>query len=425
MLSQTKARSLTYSYKGISDVKSESERLPLSRLPVLDNAWPFVPLGELCRLVNGDAYRESDWTTKGVPIIRIQNLNNAAKPFKHWAGPTDKLVNVKDGDLLLAWSSTPGTSFGAHFWERGPGLLNQHIFRVDLDRERLCPEWARFSINHGLEDLIAKAHGAVGLRHVTKRECEAIPIPLPPLAEQRRLAAQLRGQLAAVAEARAALQAQLKAAAALPAAYLREVFESTAAQAWPSIAIREVAQMLPAASISTAGDTTIRVITSACLSESGFSPLGIKTATMKKSDATRAIVTPGEILIARSNTAELVGRCAVAPAGLENIAASDLTIRLFPDARLDASFACRYLAYLQLTGYWKEKAGGASDTMKKITRGQLNDLPIPLPSLPEQRAIAARLDESFARVATLRAGLEARLAAVERLPAALLRKVFE
>ena len=49
---------------------------------------------------------------------------------------------------------------------------------------------------------------------------------------------------------------------------------------------------------------------------------------------------------------------------------------------------------------------------------------ISLAPLSEQRAIAARLDESFVRVATLRASLEARLAAVERLPAALLREVF-
>ncbi len=49
-------------------------------------------------------------------------------------------------------------------------------------------------------------------------------IPLPPLAEQRRIAARLREQLAEIDRAKAALDAQRKAIDALPAALLREVF---------------------------------------------------------------------------------------------------------------------------------------------------------------------------------------------------------
>jgi type I restriction enzyme S subunit len=48
---------------------------------------------------------------------------------------------------------------------------------------------------------------------------------IPSIAEQRRLAACLRGQMAEVERARAAVQAQLDAAQTLPAALLRAVFE--------------------------------------------------------------------------------------------------------------------------------------------------------------------------------------------------------
>lgn len=61
----------------------------------------------------------------------------------------------------------------------------------------------------------------------------ALQVPLPPLPEQRRIAAILTEQLAAVDRARAAVQAQLDAAKALPAAYLRGVFESEEAKRWP------------------------------------------------------------------------------------------------------------------------------------------------------------------------------------------------
>lgn len=47
----------------------------------LPEGWRWVRLGEVCRLINGDAYRDTDWSTEGTPIIRIQNLNDSSKPF--------------------------------------------------------------------------------------------------------------------------------------------------------------------------------------------------------------------------------------------------------------------------------------------------------------------------------------------------------
>jgi len=59
---------------------------------------------------------------------------------------------------------------------------------------------------------------------VTLGMLKAFPIPLPPLDEQRRIAAHLRDQLAEIDRAKAALEAQRAAIDALPAALLREVF---------------------------------------------------------------------------------------------------------------------------------------------------------------------------------------------------------
>jgi type I restriction enzyme S subunit len=104
--------------------------------------------------VNGKAFKASDWSTTGVPIIRIQNLNGPDKPFNYWAGSLDDQVRVKSGDLLFAWSGTPGTSFGAHLWRGGESILNQHIFRCDIDVNAITPEWARFVVNTQLDRLI-------------------------------------------------------------------------------------------------------------------------------------------------------------------------------------------------------------------------------------------------------------------------------
>lgn len=151
--------------------------------------WETPQLGTLCSLVNGKAYKASDWSTEGLPIIRIQNLNDPLKPFNHWPNGIEGQVEVNHGDVLLAWSGTPGTSFGAHFWRGDRGVLNQHIFRVELDSTRISKRWAILAINRQLDHLIDQAHGGVGLKHVTRGVVESLQIPLPPLPEQRRIAA--------------------------------------------------------------------------------------------------------------------------------------------------------------------------------------------------------------------------------------------
>lgn len=152
-------------------------------------SWPLVKFGDICKLQNGAAFKPSDWSNKGLPIVRIQNLNNENKPFNY----TEKFVpdrfHIDSGDLLFSWSGTPGTSFGAFFWHRGKAYLNQHIFKVTVNDDKIFAPYLRSAINSKLDEIIFAAHGGVGLKHITKGKLEAIQIPLPPLAEQKRIAA--------------------------------------------------------------------------------------------------------------------------------------------------------------------------------------------------------------------------------------------
>ena len=186
--------------------------------------WPNLCLREICILVNGKAFKPSDWSTSGKPIIRIQNLNDATKPFNYWDGSLEKQVIVNPGAVLLAWSGTPGTSFGAHIWNREDGVLNQHIFRVDFTRPDILPEWFTYSVNQRLDVLIHQAHGGVGLRHVKKSQVEALEIPLPPLSEQKRITAILNDRMADIARACTAVKEKLETINQLPSAIFRKAF---------------------------------------------------------------------------------------------------------------------------------------------------------------------------------------------------------
>ena len=88
-------------------------------------------------------------------------------------------------------SGTPGTSFGAHVWERGPAVLNQHIFKSIIIGDAFEIPFLKLAINSRLLELIEQAHGGVGLQHITKPKLEAVVLTLPPLAEQHRIVAKV------------------------------------------------------------------------------------------------------------------------------------------------------------------------------------------------------------------------------------------
>jgi type I restriction enzyme S subunit len=148
--------------------------------------WPTKSLGEVCELVNGAAFKPSDWDGSGLPIVRIQNLNDSTKPFNYTSRKIAEKFRVRPGDTLLSWSGTPGTSFGCFRWGGPEGWLNQHIFNVHLNVQMLPPFFIH-QVNSKLDELIGKAHGGVGLQHITKGALSSVNMTVPPLEEQERL----------------------------------------------------------------------------------------------------------------------------------------------------------------------------------------------------------------------------------------------
>jgi len=281
----------------------------------LPDGWRWVWLGSACKVVSG--------STPNSSVDRYWNGDIV------WITPTDlgKLEGFQIGSSARHIISIGYEFCGTEIVPAGSVVLSSRapigylgIAAVPLCTNQGCKSFIPgsdvdslflyFSLKRVVPLLQAIGSGAT-FAEISKSQIEIFEIPLPPLPEQSRIAAILKEQMAAVERARAAAEAQLEAAKALPAAYLRAVFNSPEAQKWPTRRLGDVCDLLPAKSIATDGDTEILAITTACLTEGRFQPSGVKTARMWARDAGECAVSPGEVLIARSNTPDLVGRVAM------------------------------------------------------------------------------------------------------------------
>jgi alkylation response protein AidB-like acyl-CoA dehydrogenase len=68
----------------------------------LPREWAAVEIGAICDLINGRAFKPTDWSTSGVPIVRIQNLNNPDAPFNYCDFEVDPRVEIHSGGMKIA-----------------------------------------------------------------------------------------------------------------------------------------------------------------------------------------------------------------------------------------------------------------------------------------------------------------------------------
>jgi type I restriction enzyme S subunit len=390
-----------------------------------------VRLGEVCKVVGGstpDSANPDFWDGEVVWVTPTDLGKNHAMVIKSSSRKITTLgyescstEMLPTGTVIMSSRAPIGhlaiagvplcTNQGCKSFIPGPSVNSQFLYwllKWDLPALRKLGSGATFA-------------------EVSKSQLEQVRVVLPPLPEQKRLAALLNNRLATVERARIALQTQFNAAKALPAAFLRQAFPKPGEElgsAWSWVRLADKVEFLTAKSIASAGDTTVRAITTACLSECGFDAAGIKTASMWSHDISFCRCVSGEILVARSNTPDLVGRASIYLGYPEDIVATDLTIRIRTHDGYDPMFLSGFLSSLFVRGFWKQNSGGASGSMKKIGRKQVGCLSIPLPPLSEQKRLAARLNEQIAAAAKLRKSLEAQLAEIEAFPVALLRKAF-
>jgi type I restriction enzyme S subunit len=169
----------------IDDVVAENRNQLLGKHP----NWARVPLKEVASILNGYPFESGRFKKSGgVPLIRIRDIL-PGETATFYVGDFDSAFLVRRGELLVGMDG----DFHCQPWMGEPALLNQRVCKISPDESRYSKQFLRYVLPGYLSAINAKTP-SVTVKHLSSRTIADIPLPLPPLPEQRRIVAEIEKQ---------------------------------------------------------------------------------------------------------------------------------------------------------------------------------------------------------------------------------------
>lgn len=194
--------------------------------------WPVVALSDVTRHQGYGSSAKCSVDPTGTPVLRMGNIDGGRikvgslkyLPSDH---PDAKKFRLTSGDVLFNRTNSPELVGKTAVYRGDPpdAAFASYLIRVQLSNDCL-PAWASLVINssHGRGYVARVRTQQVGQANVNGTKLAAMPIPLPPLEEQRRIVAELEQQLSLIDSLRAAVESAQKGSAALRRAILERAF---------------------------------------------------------------------------------------------------------------------------------------------------------------------------------------------------------
>lgn len=390
-----------------------------------------MPLGEICtRAKTYDPRRQPATEFTYIDISSIDStLKRIVEPKRILGAdaPSRARQLVRTGDILVS-TTRPNLNAVALITEEFDGAVCSTGFCVLRPGSALVPPYLfAFVQSAGFVETLSDLVKGALYPAVTDGQVLSQMIPLPPLPEQKRIAALLTEQLAAVDHARAATQVQLDAARALPAAYLRDVFSSVAAQGWPKKTLGEISALVQNGIYKPAefygrGWPFIRMYN---IQNDSWTLVLDRMAQVEldQKEYETYRLAEGDLLFSRVNSYELVGKCAYVSSDAVDHVFENMIIRVRLQPGTKSLFIAQQLSTSEnrarLQAIAKKAIGQAS-----INSGDLRSIAVCIPPVQVQEEISRTVDAQIRSTATLSASLASKLDTINQLPAALLRRAF-
>jgi type I restriction enzyme S subunit len=402
----------------------QRDSLAVQEAPATYAIWKRVRIGEALKLINGRAFKPTEWSKQGRPIVRIQNLNNPDAPFNYYDGELPAKFGLKKGDLLFAWSGTPGTSFGAHIWRGGDAWLNQHIFKVNFDEEQFDIRFLRYAINQNLNQYIAAAHGGAGLAHITKGKFEAHTIACPRPDEQKRIVAEIEKQFSRLDEAVANLKHVSTSLKGYKGAILTEatcIDQRALPTGWRWSTVGELADVGTGATPKRDRaeywqNGTVPWVASAVVNKSVVTEPTELITELALRETNCDLYPPGTLLVAMYGEGKTRGMCAE----LGITAATNQAL-----AAIQAPEGIRaYLKLVLQASYLRTRRAASGGVQPNLNLSHVRAIRVPLPPVEEQHRIVEDIDRRLSVLNEIAAEIDANIRRADRIRQAVLQRAF-
>ncbi len=389
----------------------------------LPQGWTETALGDVCELLNGRAYSRPELLSEGkYPVLRVGNLFSR-NAWYHSDLELDPDKYIDSGDLIYAWSA----SFGPRIWQGGKVIYHYHIWKCALQDQAVDKH---FLYNLLLWDT-AKIKGDHGvgstMMHVTKSAMEKRQIPIPPLPEQRRIVRKLDTLSARSTTARTHLTAIEK----LVERYRTAVLEAAFRAAWEAGCDTTIAGCLEHAETGLVrskaeqtpddGYPYIRMNHYDLAGRWNDRDLTYVAATRSEFD--RYQLRANDLLFNTRNSAELVGKVAIWPAGKEGYLFNNNLLRMRFSPDVVPAFAFWQMSSPPFRRYI-EGFISATTSVAAIYQRSLMAAPFWVPDTDEQREIVRRIETAFAKIDRLKAEAAKALKLLGHLDQRILAKAF-
>ena len=455
----------------------------------LPEGWCRATVGDVAEYINGAAFKPTDWTADGMPIIRIQNLTDPSKQPNRTHRKVDPRLLICEGDLLFSWSAT----LDAFLWHGEDAWLNQHIFKV-VPEKPLSTRFVFYLLRFAVREITRSEHmhGST-MQHINRGPFLSHCIGLPPLDEQERITDKLDELLSDLDAGVTALEGVRAKLKHYRAAVLKAAVEGALTEQWrrdyPStesaadlltriLAERrrrwEEAQLqkfkyqgkqppkdwkakyqeptapnntnlpkLPEgwcwATIDQLSSEVRNGYSAKPDAESGVPILRISAVRAfaldledrrflsgEAGDYSSDQIQRGDLLFTRYNgSRNLVGVCAVVPEIEEAIVHPDKLIRARPATSDSSPRFIGLAANIGASRKFIEERIRTTAGQAGVSGSDVKALPVPLPPYGEQQAIVEQVEDQLSVIDHLEADLDAKLKSAQALRQSILRDAFE
>lgn len=162
--------------------------------------WPKKELGEVCRLGRGFAFKSEDYVPEGILNFRVSNIGKDRQPdlensvyLPHEFLKTYSEYQLQEGDFVIVMVGATTGKIGYITSDILPALLNQNMWRFFPNELVLKKRFLYYAI-----DQLPLFRQGGARDYLTQSDFLKNQIPIPPLAVQQKIVAEIEAEQALV-----------------------------------------------------------------------------------------------------------------------------------------------------------------------------------------------------------------------------------